>query len=267
MKKLLTIFAIVSTIVLTTTQCFASSNEEKVNSVLSKMSKKAQSEIKINKNNITDFISDLNKVLLEEKNAKIGDWDVGLLYLIDKTHGKLTSNYEPKNLVSVENPKLYKVNKSGMKIRSDAKEKLEEMVHAYDADTGAALFLVSSAYRSYSYQDSLFNHWVQVDGLEQAERESARPGTSQHQLGNAMDFGSITNEFATTKQGKWMYENAWKFGWSLSFPKGYEQDTGFMWESWHFRYIGKEACKLQRKYFNDVQQFMLEFINFWKNEK
>jgi D-alanyl-D-alanine carboxypeptidase len=191
---------------------------------------------------------------------------LGLLYLLDKKNGHLSSSYVPKNLVVVENRKLYKVNKAGMQIRKDVKEQLEEMVRAYDKDTGAALFVVSSAYRSYSYQNGLFNRYVEQDGLAEAERYSARPGTSQHQLGTAMDFGSITNEFAETKQGKWMYEHAWEHGFSLSFPKGYEPDTGFMWESWHFRYIGVEACKLQKKYFNDVQQFMLEFINLWKSE-
>lgn len=266
MKKLLAALSMTALMFTTMTQCFSqqNQNEVKVKTVLSKLSKKAQSEIKINSANLNEFISDLGKTLEEEKNSKAGDWDVGLLYLIDKTHGKLSESYEPKNLVPLENPKLYRVSKSGMLLRADAKKSLEEMVHAYDADTGAALFMVSSAYRSYSYQDSLFKRWVREDGLEMAERESARPGTSQHQLGMALDFGSITNEFAETKQGKWMYENAWKYGWSLSFPDGYEPDTGFMWESWHFRYVGKEACKLQKKYFNNVQQFMLEFIDLWK---
>ena len=90
--------------------------------------------------------------------------------------------------------------------------------------------LVSSTYRSYSYQEKLFAKWVAIDGLEEAERESARPGTSQHQLGVAIDFGSITDDFAETYMGKWVYENAAKYGWSLSFPKGYEDITGYRWE-------------------------------------
>lgn len=257
--------AFLSAAFIVATSACASTEESKIDRVLSKMSDRARREI-----SITDkekFISDLNKVIAIEKKEAEATGELGLLYLIDKTHGKLSADYEPKNLVSVENKKLYKVSKAGMQIRKDVKEKLEEMVHAYDKDTGAALFLVSSAYRSYSYQKWLFQHWVDVDGLEEAERESARAGTSQHQLGVALDFGSITNEFAQTLQGKWMYEHAWEHGFSLSFPKGYEPDTGFMWESWHFRYIGAEACKLQRTYFNDVQQFMLEFIELWKHEK
>lgn len=260
MKKLMAVFSAA----LVCVSCFASTDEAKIDTVLSKMSARARQETTIT--NKAEFISDLNKVLDFEKKTTAESGDLGLLYLLDKKNGHLSSSYVPKNLVAVENRKLYKVNKAGMQIRKDVKEKLEEMVRAYDKDTGAALFVVSSAYRSYSYQNGLFNRYVEQDGLVEAERYSARPGTSQHQLGTAMDFGSITNEFAETKQGKWMYEHAWEHGFSLSFPKGYEQDTGFMWESWHFRYIGVEACKLQKKYFNDVQQFMLEFIDLWKNE-
>ena len=258
MKKLIAAFSAA----LVCVSCFASTEEAKIDTVLSKMSNRARQEITIK--NKAEFISDLNKVLAFEKKTTAESGDLGLLYLIDKKHGLLSSNYVPKNLVQVENRKLYKVNKSGMQIRKDVKEKLEDMVRAYDKDTGAALFLVSSAYRSYSYQNQLFNYYVSTDGLAEAERYSARPGTSQHQLGTAMDFGSITNEFADTLQGKWMYQHAWEHGFSLSFPKGYEPDTGFMWESWHFRYIGVEACKFQKKYFNDIQQFMLEFIDLWK---
>ena len=104
------------------------------------------------------------------------------------------------------------------------------------------------------------------DGLEEAERYSARPGTSQHQLGLAVDFGSITEDWGDTQMGKWVYGHASDYGWSLSFPKGYEDITGYMWECWHFRYIGKMACQFQKKWFGDIQQFMLEFIHMWQEK-
>ena len=122
-----------------------------------------------------------------------------------------------------------------------------------------------STYRSYEYQKNLFQKWVRIDGLEEAERESAREGTSQHQLGTAIDFGSIEDSFIETSQGKWLNEHSEEYGWSLSFPQGYEDVTGFRWECWHFRYIGIEACKFQKKWFNDVQQYMMEFIDAWKS--
>ena len=89
---------------------------------------------------------------------------------------------------------------------------------------------------------------------------------SQHQLGCAVDFGSITDDWGDTKMGKWVYQNAADYGWSLSFPREYEDVTGYMWECWHFRYIGIPACRFQKKWFSDVQQFMLEFIDAWKKQ-
>jgi D-alanyl-D-alanine carboxypeptidase len=80
----------------------------------------------------------------------------------------------------------------------------------------------------------------------------------------ALDFAPVDDDFDKTPGGKWVYENAAKYGWSLSFPKGYEDVTGYRWECWHFRYIGVEACNFQKKWFGDVQQFMIEFINCWE---
>ena len=149
-----------------------------------------------------------------------------------------------------------------MSLRPDAYSALKELAAA--AQKEGITLLVSSTYRSYDYQKNLFEKWVRIDGLEEAERESARPGTSQHQLGSAVDFGSITDDFAETEMGQWIYENAADYGWSLSFPKGYEDVTGYRWECWHFRYIGKTACEFQNKWFCGVQQYMLEFIDAWK---
>ena len=112
----------------------------------------------------------------------------------------------------------------------------------------------------------MYNRNVREMGQAAADRESARPGTSQHQLGTVIDFGSITDDFADTKAGKWLAENAASFGWSLSFPQGYEDVTGYRWECWHYRYIGKKAADFQKKWFSDVQQFMLEFIDAWKKD-
>ena len=206
-----------------------------------------------------EFIADLLELLAQEQTFPKND--KSLFFLIDKKH-TVGSDYEPADLVSLDGDSLFDVNKGGMMMRRDARDALRVMAQAA-LDDGVKL-LVSSAYRSYSYQKRLFDYWVSVDGLEEAERESARAGTSQHQLGAAADFGSISDDFADTVMGSWMYANAARFGWSLSFPKGYEDVTGYRWECWHFRYIGVKACAFQAKWFGNVQQFMLEFIDKWK---
>ena len=130
-----------------------------------------------------------------------------------------------------------------------------------DACKEGLTLVISSTYRSYEYQDRVFKWNVEQNGLEIAERESARPGTSQHQLGTAIDFGTITDDYAFTPAGKWLLENAWKYGFSLSYPDGYESLTGYRYECWHFRYISTAGTELQRKYFGDIQHYMISFLN------
>ncbi|MCI6913657.1 MAG: M15 family metallopeptidase, partial [Treponema succinifaciens] len=214
-----------------------SAEEEKFSRVFQKMSARAKEAICVTEENKTEFIKDLYAILEEEKTFRPDD--KSLFFLIDKKH-TVSSSYAPKDLVSLKKNSLFDLNKAGMKIRPEAYSALNEMAQA--ALNDGIRLLVSSAYRSYSYQENLFNYWVSVDGLEEAERESARPGTSQHQLGTAVDFGSISDDFDKTQMGQWIYKNAADYGWSLSFPKGYEDVTGYRWECWHFRYIGKNAC-------------------------
>jgi D-alanyl-D-alanine carboxypeptidase len=121
--------------------------------------------------------------------------------------------------------------------------------------------MISSAYRPYDYQQMLFERYAARDGVEAAERYSARPGKSQHQLGTAMDFGSIDDSFAETAEGKWLKENAWRYGFSLSYPVGMEEYTGYMWESWHYRYTGIPCCRLEQEFFGGIQERTLRYLH------
>ena len=230
---------------------------EKLNKVLLSMTDRCKTAIP--NGDPEEFLADLHKVL--DSIADFSSEDLSPFYLIDKTH-TVSSTYEPKGLIHLENCSAYKVNKNNLSLRPEAYKALGELGTAAKAD-GVTL-TISSTYRSYGYQKNLFDYWVSVDGLEEAERESARPGTSQHQLGMALDFAPVDDAFDKTPGGKWVYENAAKYGWSLSFPQGYEDVTGYRWECWHFRYIGVTACQFQKKWFGDVQQFMIEFLNAWE---
>ena len=230
---------------------------EKLNRVLLSMTDRCKAAIP--NGDPEEFLADLHRVLEVEKNFRTDD--LSLYYLIDKKHA-VASDYVPRDLVSVKGNELWNVSRNDLSLRPEAYAALKDLSRA--ALNDGIKLLVSSTYRSYQYQEGLFNRYVKQDGLELAERYSARPGTSQHQLGVAIDFGSITDDWGDTKMGKWVYEHAADFGWSLSFPQGYEDVTGYMWECWHFRYIGKEACRFQKKWFSNIQQFMLEFLDAWE---
>ncbi|MGM9948986.1 MAG: D-alanyl-D-alanine carboxypeptidase family protein [Lysinibacillus sp.] len=130
----------------------------------------------------------------------------------------------------------------------EAKAALDQMVAAAKA---AGFDLVAfSGYRSYEYQTQLYTNYTNRDGKEAADRYSARPGHSEHQTGLAFDIGEVgredvwlTEEFGETPAGKWLAQNAHMYGFILRFPKGEEDVTGFMYESWHFRYLGKDLAE------------------------
>jgi D-alanyl-D-alanine carboxypeptidase len=176
--------------------------------------------------------------------------------LVDKQH-PLQRDYAPADLVTLTDGQ-FQVSRAGMTLRKAAVDSLNEMAAAARLD-GITL-VVSSAYRSYDYQEGVYNRIVREMGQEAADRESARPGRSQHQTGLAADFGSIDDSFAVTAAGRWMTANASRFGWSLSFPDGYEAVTGYRWESWHFRYVGRDLATFIDRYFDGIQHYALRFL-------
>ena len=103
---------------------------------------------------------------------------------------------------------------------------------------------IQSGYRSYTLQQKLYNNYVSRDGVEAADRYSARPGHSEHQTGFAFDLNTITDSFQYTDEGKWVNENAYKYGFILRYPKGKEFITGYKYESWHLRYVGKDLATI-----------------------
>jgi zinc D-Ala-D-Ala carboxypeptidase len=183
--------------------------------------------------------------------------DPMLLYKVDKAKA-LPDSYVPPDLLLLDARPL-SLSRQGHKLRREAESALEAMDRA--ARKEGVTLLVSSAYRSYSYQAGLFERNVKELGQAKAELESARPGHSQHQLGTAIDFGSITDDFAETRASRWLTANARSFGFSLSFPKGMTEVTGYRWESWHYRYIGKAAAKMEAEYFDGVQEYLLLFLD------
>ncbi len=177
--------------------------------------------------------------------------------LVDKTH-PLEPEYEPRDLKTLS-PDDFHVSKDSMRLDTHAYSALLTMTKAA-ARRGVAL-KIASAYRSYDDQKKLFDFYVKREGRETAMRFSAPAGSSQHQLGTAVDFGDVSHGFSRTHAWSWLAANARIYGWSLSYPDNAEEVTGYIGESWHWRWIGIDAAMMQFEFFDDSQQRFLEFWN------
>lgn len=172
------------------------------------------------------------------------EYDADLHILVDKERA-LPDGFVPPNLGYIP-PEWHIPEYGGLQLRASVIEALEPMFAAAAAD-GVDL-RIRSAYRSYDEQVSTFQYWVDLLGEEQARRESAEPGHSEHQLGTTMDFAAPDNgwelleSFADTAPGLWLAEHAHEFGFALSYPRDGEEITGYIFEPWHYRYIGVEAA-------------------------
>ena len=182
---------------------------------------------------------------------KDGDY---LLALVTK-ETKLKSDYVPSDLEPIPS---YMNPSYDMYLRTESLEMLKGLWHAAEED-GITLS-IRSAYRSYSTQEWLFSDYASRHGEEEANRFSARPGQSEHQLGTTVDFGGtavdFSAEFATTDQGKWLAENAHRFGFAMSYPEGKEDITGYIFEPWHYRYIGVDAAQEWKQSGKTLREFL-----------
>ena len=160
----------------------------------------------------------------------------GRIFLINRQHS-IGRRYVPDDLRTVV---AHGVSQT---MREDAATALEQLFEAAK-EAGVPLSTVSG-FRSYSKQSTIYNRKVNSVGVKAADRVSARPGTSEHQLGLAMDVAkkgtsSLTKAFGKTEQGQWVCENAHKFGFIVRYLEGYEDVTGYSYEPWHIRYVGVE---------------------------
>lgn len=164
--------------------------------------------------------------------------------LINKERA-LPADYAPSDLVKLQVPTVL-ANAEINQLRQPASEALSALFE--EALTQGFTLRARSGYRSYSTQNSLFQSSVARNGLEHANKYSARPGHSEHQTGLAMDItaSSVNNQlsesFGTTQEGIWVAENAHRFGFIIRYPKGKEEITGYNYEPWHLRYVGLELA-------------------------
>ncbi|EEF84243.1 putative carboxypeptidase [Borreliella spielmanii A14S] len=230
----------------------ANNISEKDLKILLKITKPINEQYKnfIEKNPI-QFLKEIKPLVDAEKN--------NLLTLINKKIA-IPENYKVLDLVNINDFKdLQNLGTKTLRVRQILIKDLIQLIK--DAKRNGIEIKIKSAYRTQEYQKFLFDYNVKTYGKKVAEMQSAIPGHSQHHMGTAIDFINLDDNLLNTKEGKWLYENSLKYGFSLSYPKGYEIETGYKAEPWHYLYIGPKPCLIQKKYFNNLQYKLLEFWN------
>ncbi|GAA5194522.1 hypothetical protein GCM10023346_22170 [Arthrobacter gyeryongensis] len=164
-------------------------------------------------------------------------WDWNPLAAINKRLPLSPPSSVPSALVGV----------GSQQMRSDAANALQRMIN--DAAAAGVTIATISGYRSYDQQASVYNSYVAQYGQTYADIISARPGYSEHQSGLAMDIGNPDGScalqacFQTTPAGAFAANNAWRYGFIVRYPDGYQDVTGYTYEPWHLRYIGPDAAR------------------------
>ncbi|HPP04967.1 MAG TPA: DUF2817 domain-containing protein [Spirochaetota bacterium] len=215
--------------------------------IINKLTENIIEKLKKIKNGEKIFLDYFSKIPKEDE----------LLLLVNKSN-KLSQNYVPSDLIYFTNKDLPS-DKENFQLREIIVEDLKNMIE--DAKKDGVNLIIISAYRSYDTQKNLYEYWVNKLGKKEADRVSAKPGASQHQLGTTIDFNSLNVSFENTKEGEWLMKNAYKYGFIMSYPKNMEHITGYAYEPWHYRYVGKEASYLIYNFFDNCLEYFL--IWYW----
>lgn len=183
------------------------------------------------------------------------------IWFVANKHYALPISYVPSDLTVLSGvPLRLAASEEQMKIRKVAESQLLRLFA--DAKSAGLQLEFGSGYRSASYQKVLYNGYVQSMGQAEADKSSARPGHSEHQTGLALDFTRVDGSchleacFGDLAEGKWLAENAYKYGFMLRYPEGKETITGYMYEPWHYRYVGTElSTELHSKQVQTLEEF------------
>lgn len=207
---------------------------------LNELSKKSRDEVIYEFSHSNEFKNIIKSSGWEEaSNNRIKSQltDLNSNLLIANKKYKLSSLYVPSGL---REPNVNRA--GGLLLKNEAASALENMFYAASRE-GIYLY-AGSGYRSYSTQDAIYNNYVSRDGVYNADRYSARAGHSEHQTGLAIDIADaslryfLSTSFGGTREGIWLKNNAHRFGFVLRYPSTKESITGYMYEPWHFRYVG-----------------------------
>lgn len=167
--------------------------------------------------------------------------------LVNKTYALNPEDYKPGDLVVPDVAVSSSDSTDEQSVRELIRPSVEKMLK--DAKSNNLDLVMNSGFRSFKSQGFYFNNYVKQSGLEAAKKFSAEPGHSEHQTGLAFDLSYANKNcyldicFGQTDAGKWLAEHAHEYGFILRYPDGKTDITGYQYEPWHFRYVGKDIAK------------------------
>ena len=188
---------------------------------------------------------------------KESDTSKDILLLVNKYYS-LQKDYVPNNIVKVSSSYAFE----GNSLRQDVLDAFISMANAAKEEN--ITLIINSSYRSYDDQEEIWNYRKSTQGIAKADAYAARAGHSEHQSGLAIDiaqFNSKESDFENTEAFTWLSSHAADYGFILRFPKNKEEITGYSYESWHYRYVGKEtALKIKEENitFDEYYAYYLE---------
>lgn len=188
----------------------------------------------------------MDTVYINDEGQKIITNPDDILVLVNKERN-LKSDYKPNDLVIPNVSFSFEGEDQKKYLRKEAATALEELFK--EGEKEEIILYAVSGYRSYGRQQALFNYRAERDGIEEANKLTAIPGQSEHQTGLAMDVSSkgvllsLDEDFGQTIEGIWLKENAHRFGFIIRYLKDKTDITGYSYEPWHIRYVGKDVAK------------------------
>lgn len=213
---------------------------------------------------LTDCVSIVNVKSYNDwyTDAKKTDTSKDILILVNKFY-TVDENYEPNDLVTIKNWYAYGENQL---MREEAYQAFISMYNA--AKEKDLKLIINSAYRPYSEQKEIYDEYLSWYGQEYTDALAAHPGSSEHQTGLAIDVmtpGYNSKTFDTSKEFEWLQDNAYLYGYILRYPKNLEYLTGYDYESWHYRYVGKDVAEFIHNNNITYDEYYAYFIE--NNEK
>lgn len=167
------------------------------------------------------------------------------ILLVNKSN-LLKENYVPEDLVILDDNENNFRNYIDSNLKPMVSKVMIDDLNEFllFAESNGYNFIVDSGYRSYNYQKKVWDSFLEKEGIEETKKKVASPGESEHQSGLAVDFGIIRDENfydeLLEEEIEWLSNNAYKYGFILRYPLGKEHITGYQYEGWHYRYVGRE---------------------------